>query len=607
MTIDRLSNLPDAIIHEILSLLPIREAVKTCVLSKTWKYHWTHTHTLNLHLDKNFAYRNPEYLENFVLHVLRRRHPLCNLNRILLRYDHDYFIWNESKQLMNNLFDYALSQELQEFEADYVCDLPSSFFKCQTLKTLKLGLKYSFGMHTLLSKTIEFASLKTLKLDHANISDKNIHISSDQSLFSNFLNLENLELHDCCLDWRFKTFIINLPRLVNLIVSCFRCNVDIFEISTPRLKSFEFSDRYNSSRPPAVLNMDNCPILEHVKLVTCFNKWKEEHLSHRMSTAKRLSHAKSLTMSLEFAEPWAIITFTNAFDGEIKLEEQHKKQNYMLMIRQLKLLDINLLNESKVKNILEIIDNSEDIIDKPEEIEFDFERFITHGEYHPNIGFVYDIVLPKLLKYETLKALTMKGPYSFRILSSLSLGFKSLTTLKLSRASIESRNRKKKNILRSCDLFFDCFNLERLELSEFRIENLETLNIKAPRLLHLTISIYHWTCWGDYEHYHHQRDDQGANDRKIVIISAPRLKFFEFELSISVDTMQLRLENCSVLEEVNIRYALPLVVWRERYNWNQRYILDMMFTNDQSGSFNQHAPLLALKFSKVIMYAIIRF
>ncbi|KAK3224000.1 hypothetical protein Dsin_011025 [Dipteronia sinensis] len=142
--------------------------------------------------------------------------------------------------MTNNLFDYALSQELQEFEGDYVPDLPSSFFKCQTFKTLKLGRIDSLKK-TLLSKSLEFASLKTLKLVNVCISDKNIHLSGDQSLFSNCLNSENIELQYCNLVSPFKTFIINLPGLVNLIILNLRCNVDMFEISTPRLKSFELT------------------------------------------------------------------------------------------------------------------------------------------------------------------------------------------------------------------------------------------------------------------------------------------------------------------------------------------------------------------------------
>ncbi|KAF6171078.1 hypothetical protein GIB67_010946 [Kingdonia uniflora] len=37
---DRISNLPDVVLHRIISLLPIKEAVATCVLSTQWKYLW---------------------------------------------------------------------------------------------------------------------------------------------------------------------------------------------------------------------------------------------------------------------------------------------------------------------------------------------------------------------------------------------------------------------------------------------------------------------------------------------------------------------------------------------------------------------------------------
>ncbi|OMP01228.1 hypothetical protein COLO4_12050 [Corchorus olitorius] len=43
---DRISTLPDSIIHHFLSLLPIKDAVKTGVLSKRWKDIWTSVPTL---------------------------------------------------------------------------------------------------------------------------------------------------------------------------------------------------------------------------------------------------------------------------------------------------------------------------------------------------------------------------------------------------------------------------------------------------------------------------------------------------------------------------------------------------------------------------------
>nr|CAB3491021.1 unnamed protein product [Digitaria exilis] len=37
---DRISNLPEVILHHILSLLPAQDAVRTCVLAQSWRHHW---------------------------------------------------------------------------------------------------------------------------------------------------------------------------------------------------------------------------------------------------------------------------------------------------------------------------------------------------------------------------------------------------------------------------------------------------------------------------------------------------------------------------------------------------------------------------------------
>lgn len=38
---DMISNMPDAILHYILSLLSTKEAVRTSILSPKWRYSWT--------------------------------------------------------------------------------------------------------------------------------------------------------------------------------------------------------------------------------------------------------------------------------------------------------------------------------------------------------------------------------------------------------------------------------------------------------------------------------------------------------------------------------------------------------------------------------------
>ncbi|KAK8447319.1 hypothetical protein SEVIR_8G047700v4 [Setaria viridis] len=37
---DRISDLPEGVLHHILSLLPAQDAVRTCVLAQSWRHHW---------------------------------------------------------------------------------------------------------------------------------------------------------------------------------------------------------------------------------------------------------------------------------------------------------------------------------------------------------------------------------------------------------------------------------------------------------------------------------------------------------------------------------------------------------------------------------------
>ncbi|KAL4182957.1 hypothetical protein AMTRI_Chr11g152830 [Amborella trichopoda] len=45
---DRISSLPNCLLESIVSLLPIREAGRTCILSKRWRYVWASAPSLNI-------------------------------------------------------------------------------------------------------------------------------------------------------------------------------------------------------------------------------------------------------------------------------------------------------------------------------------------------------------------------------------------------------------------------------------------------------------------------------------------------------------------------------------------------------------------------------
>ncbi|KAJ0612071.1 putative F-box domain-containing protein [Helianthus annuus] len=46
---DIITNLPDDLINPILERLPVKDAVRTSVLSKRWRYRWTTMRTLDFH------------------------------------------------------------------------------------------------------------------------------------------------------------------------------------------------------------------------------------------------------------------------------------------------------------------------------------------------------------------------------------------------------------------------------------------------------------------------------------------------------------------------------------------------------------------------------
>ncbi|KAK2651281.1 hypothetical protein Ddye_018770 [Dipteronia dyeriana] len=227
--IDRLSNLPDSIIHEVLSRLDnTKEAVKTCILSKNWTHHWTYVHSLSFDY-KNFKTRKA--FEEFVLHVLQSRQHSINIRKLRI-----FLGAKQNRSLINGVLDRAMLRQLEQLETD-VCSFPPSLLESRTLETLNFG--DPSGLFNVPSNSVTFALLKHLQLTGVDIDlDCN-------DLFSSCSNLENLRLTSCRVS-NIEILNINLPRLVQLIITDIQYD-GLIIISAPELKRFEFVWLYNPS------------------------------------------------------------------------------------------------------------------------------------------------------------------------------------------------------------------------------------------------------------------------------------------------------------------------------------------------------------------------
>ncbi|TXG55620.1 hypothetical protein EZV62_020876 [Acer yangbiense] len=245
--VDRLTNLPDPIIHHILSLMDTKYAVRTCILSSKWRYHWRGIHSL--HFD--FPYRvNPQkFFGRFVSLVLDHRRP-SNLRRLTF-----YFRGCQKTQPhMKRIFKYAISNGVEELETHFKTSPPPC--DCETLRTLELhdlimpnGFPSSFG----------FTSLTTLQLYRClDVSLNNV--------FSNCLNLENLHLIECSMN----NLSISAPNLIKLFISRFNyfnnfhpkhIKGKIAIESAPRLEFVDFSADQHME-----LSIHECPKLDKVNI-----------------------------------------------------------------------------------------------------------------------------------------------------------------------------------------------------------------------------------------------------------------------------------------------------------------------------------------------------
>ncbi|KAI3768951.1 hypothetical protein L6452_00047 [Arctium lappa] len=212
--IDVISNLPDCILHHILSFMPTKEVVKTSILSTRWKNLWASVP--NIDFDDALLYASevdgrhpPEVTSfvNFVERVLRLR-DASNIEKFRL----SCRVCFNASQIHSWIYD-AIMHNVQELDLCLLAEdpsvIPRSMFDSKSLVSLKIEMNCVVE----LPSRISFPRLKILHLSLVTLSNDD----STEKLFSGCPVLEELVLLDC--EWmNLKNIAISSSTLKSLSI-----------------------------------------------------------------------------------------------------------------------------------------------------------------------------------------------------------------------------------------------------------------------------------------------------------------------------------------------------------------------------------------------------
>ncbi|KAI3923257.1 hypothetical protein MKW92_009044, partial [Papaver armeniacum] len=285
-SMDRISNLPESLLHHIICFLEIKDGARTSVLSKRWNSVWTSIPTLRFHRPVSHSLppssAETDKFMDFVDGTLHR-HNSSNIQNFFL-------FWREhltetrvhswiSTVIRGNVK--VLGLYLTQTQPLFI---PISLFTCQSLTSLELGAQHNVT----LPKYISLPRLKRLKLYKLIFSDA----CWNDEIFSNSTALEELILEFCIFPKR--NFCISIPTLKLLKIRCSEfLTYDglqdcALKMNAPSLLTFAYSaDVAKEYAIPSFLTL--------VEAVVCF-KFGEE-AAQISQLLRALAHVKRLTVS----------------------------------------------------------------------------------------------------------------------------------------------------------------------------------------------------------------------------------------------------------------------------------------------------------------------
>ncbi|KAL1533655.1 F-box/LRR-repeat protein-like protein [Salvia divinorum] len=288
---DRISQLPDQILEQILSLIGTNQALQTTILSTRWK---TLSHTLSdlrFHLSLFAAHRHTPLknlktaqalshrFSHFVSHLLALRDGAATIRNFHLSFDTHLHIYAD-QSFIDKCIRYAVNHGVESLRLHARCGpdfaLPAAFFTSKTLRELELR---QFGRVICALEKFSLPHLKTLFLEGSWFCHDGYYDSPLKEPFSGFPELEKLTLRRCSV----YKLVMKAPKLRFLeIVDESSYSNGMEEISGPLLTSFRYEGKF-----PFHCSKIDLPMLEEVYLSIHYKR--QSHNRYNNVDSKRMT------------------------------------------------------------------------------------------------------------------------------------------------------------------------------------------------------------------------------------------------------------------------------------------------------------------------------